>query len=97
MKALSTKALAPDGFSPKALVTRLHPAGIARTLRYPSYRRLTLQRALYPAAGSIVTGIGNLVALGAGAVHGSAGFIGMTAHIVAVVVVAPLAGENVGV
>jgi hypothetical protein len=97
MKALSTKALAPNGFSRKALVTRLHPAGIARTLRYPSYQRLALQRALVPAAGSIVTGVGNLVALGAGALHGSAGFIGMTVHLVAVVVVAPLAGEKAGV
>jgi len=98
MNALSTtNALAPNGFSPKAFVTRLHPAGIARTLRYPTYQRLALQRALLPAAGSIVTGVGKLVALGAGAVHGSGGFVAMTAHLVAVVVVAPMLGEKGGV
>jgi hypothetical protein len=95
MKALSTNVLTPNGFSSKAFVTRLYPVGIARTLRYPTYQRLALQRALLPAAGSIVTGVGKLVALGA--VHGSGGFVAMTAHIVAVVVVAPMLGEKGGV
>jgi hypothetical protein len=81
----------------KALSTRLHPARIARALRYPTYRGLALQQALYPAAGSIVMGVGNLCTLGAGVLHGSGSFTLMTAHLIAVAFVAPTGDEKAGI
>jgi hypothetical protein len=70
MKASSTKALIPKGSATKALVTRLHAGAVARTLQHPTCRRLAAQLALFPAAGSIAIGVANLLALGAGALHG---------------------------
>ena len=79
MKALSTKALTT------------HPGRIVRALRYPTYQRLAMQRALVPAFGSVMAGAGNLCSLGLDALHGSASLSLMTAHIVThVVVVVPI-------
>jgi len=76
MKALSTKAL-----STKAL----------RALRYPTYQRLRVQRALIPVFGNIMLGVGNFSALGLDALHGSGSLSLMTAHIVThVVIVVPI-------
>ena len=81
MKALSTKAL-----STKAL----------RALRYPTYQRLAMQRALVPAFGSIMIGVGNLTSLGLDALHGSGSLTVMTAHIVTHVVIAAPNGAKKG-
>jgi hypothetical protein len=58
-----------------------------RALRYPTYQRLVLQRALAPAFGSIMMGVGNLSSLGLGTLHGSGSVSMMTAHIVTYVVI----------
>jgi len=79
----------------KTLSTRLHPVRIARALRYPTYQRLALQRALVPAFGSMMIGVGNLYSLGLDAFHGSGSLTVMTAHIVThVVIVAPIGSKK---
>lgn len=82
MKTLSTKALAT-------------PVRVVRAMRYPTYQRLALQRALTPAFGSIMMGVGNLSSLGLDTLHGSGSLSAMTAHLVTyIVIVAPVGRKN---
>ena len=97
MKALSTKALTTKALRTKALSLRLHPVRIVRGLRYPTYQRLVVQRALVPAFGNIMMGVGNLYSLGLGALHGSGSLSVMTAHIVTYVVIVVPSGRKEGV
>ena len=95
MKTLSTKALTTEALSTKALSLRLHPVRIVRALRYPTYQRLAMQRALVPALGNIMTGVGNLHSLGLGALHGSASLSVMAAYVVThVIAVVPIGQKN---
>ena len=48
---------------------------IACVLKYPTYKQLAVERALVASAGSIMMGVGNLHALGLGAVHLPGGFV----------------------
>lgn len=82
MKTLSTKAL--------------HPVRIVRALRYPTYQRLALHRALGPAFGSIMMGVGNLSSHGLDALHGSGSLSVMTAHLVTYVVIGVPIGQKKG-
>jgi hypothetical protein len=84
MKSLTANAL------------RHHSSRIVFALRYPTYQRLALQRLLLPAAGSIITGVGNLCTVGASALHG-ASFGTMTVHVVAMVIVAPIGDKKAGI
>ena len=80
----------------KALSLGLDPVCIARALRYPTYQRLAMQRALVPAFGSIMIGVGNLASHGLDALHGSGSLTVMTAHIVTHVVIAAPNGSKKG-
>jgi hypothetical protein len=42
---------------------------IVRVLKYPTYKQLAVERALIASAGNIMMGVGNLHAVGLGAVH----------------------------
>jgi hypothetical protein len=96
MKALLTKSLTTKCLHAKALSRGLDPVCIARALRYPTYQRLAMQRALVPAFGSIMIGVGNLTSLGLDALHGSGSLTVMTAHIVTHVVIAAPNGAKKG-
>jgi hypothetical protein len=48
---------------------------IVRVLKYPTYKQLTVERALIASAGNIMMGVGNLHAVGLGAVHISGTFV----------------------
>jgi hypothetical protein len=95
MKALTTKALTTKCLRSKALSLRIHPVRIVRALRYPTYQRLAIQRALVPSFGSMMIGVGNLYSLGLDALHGSGSLTVMTAHIVThVVLVVPIGSKK---
>jgi len=96
MKAPSTKSLTTKCLHAKALSLGLDPVRIARALRYPTYQRLAMQRALVPAFGSIMIGVGNLASHGLDALHGSGSLTVMTAHIVTHVVIAAPNGSKKG-
>ena len=96
MKALLTKALTTKALRTKALSLRLHPVRIVRGLRYPTYQRLVVQRALVPAFGNIMMGVGNLYSLGLGALHGSGSLSVMSAHAVMQIVIVLPIGQKKG-
>lgn len=86
MKALSTKVLTTKVLSSKVSALRLRPVRIVRALRYPTYQRLAVQRAIAPAFGNIMMGVGNFYSHGLGALHGSDSLSIMTAHLVTYIV-----------
>jgi hypothetical protein len=81
-----------------ACSNRLRPVRvvrIVRALRYPSYQRLAIQRALFPMFGSVLMGLGSLSSLAVGALHGSDGVTMMGAHLIThIAIVAPIAQKK---
>jgi hypothetical protein len=59
-------------------------------------RSIGIAQALLPAAGSIMTAIGNLCTLGSGAVHGSS-VTALSVHVIAVALIAPIGDKKAGI
>ena len=77
MKALSTQTLSTN-------------LPIVRALRYPTYERLVVQRALVPTFGSIMVSVGNACSLGLDTLHASGSLGVMTVHLITHAVIGPI-------